>query len=180
MYSKYTTPSSLSSHHAHCHLHLVVVASRWHLPCTLCRCRGDGGGHPGSRHRRPHCPPPHCPHPPHGAGWWWWGCCHCCAPRLAHAPRCCSCPHRRLIVVPVPLLIVPLVVVDVLMQAGWWGCRPLSCCHCHAPHCRCRAPCCHCHCPRPPPRCLIVVPLISLWWWWCVINEVVVTVVVHG
>ena len=49
MYSKYTTPSSLSSHRAHRHLHLVVTASWWYSPCVLHCCHGDGGGHPGSR-----------------------------------------------------------------------------------------------------------------------------------
>ena len=112
MYSKYTTPSSSSSHCAHHHLHLVIITLRWHLPCTLHRCRGDGGGCPGSRCCCPHCPPPHHPHPPCGAGWWWWGRRHCRAPRLAHAPCRHSHPRRHLIVMPVPLLVVPLIVVD--------------------------------------------------------------------
>ena len=126
MYSKYTTPSSSSSHHAHRHLHVVIVASQWHLPCML-RCHhGDGGGRPGSHRCRPHHPPPHCPHPPHGAGWWWWGrrCCH--APCLACAPHCRSCPRCHLVVMPVPLLLVPLLVVDML---PWhW---PWTSCHRH-------------------------------------------------
>ena len=127
MYSKYTTPSLSSSHRAHCHLHLVVVTSRWHLPCALCHRRRDGGGHPGSC-RCPRCPSPHRPHPPCGAGWWWWGRCHHCAPHLAHAPCRHSRPRHRLVVVPIPLLIVPLVVVDVLPWHWPWMSR---CCHCH-------------------------------------------------
>ena len=120
MYSKYTTPSSSLSHRAHWHLHLVVVALRWHSPCAL-RChRGDGGDCPGSC-RHPRRPPPCRPHPPHRAGWWWWGCRHHCAPRRHSHPR------RRLVVVPVPLLIVPLVVINVSPWHWPW----MSC------HCRC-------------------------------------------
>ena len=122
MYSKYTTPSSLSSHCAHCHLHLVVVASQWHSPCVLHRCHGDGGGRPDSHCRCPHHPPPRRPHPPRGAGWWWWGRRCCCAPHLARAPRCRSRPHCRLIIVPVPLLIVDM---------SPWHWPWTSCCHCH-------------------------------------------------
>ena len=106
MYSKYTTPSSLSSHHAHRHLHLVIIISWWHSPCTLHRRCGDGGGHPGSRCHCPCCPPPCRPHLPRGAGWWWWGHRHRRAPCLAHAPHHCSRPCRRLVIVPVPLLVV--------------------------------------------------------------------------
>ena len=112
MYSKYTTPSLSSSHHTHRHLHLVIVASWWHSPCTLRRHRGDGGGHPGSCCRCPHCPPPCHPHPLHGAGWWWWGCRCCCAPHLAHAPCRRSRPRCHLVIMPVPLLVIPLIIID--------------------------------------------------------------------
>ena len=78
-----------------------------------CIIDAGGGVVVVSQHCCPHHPPPHCPHPPRGAGWWWWGHrCHC-APHLARAPRHRSCPHRCLIVMPVPLLIVPLIVIDV-------------------------------------------------------------------
>ena len=127
MYSKYTTPSSLSSHHAHRHLHLVIIISWWHSPCTLHRRCGDGGGHPGSCCCCPRCPPPCHPHPPCGAGWWWWGR-HCRrAPHLARAPRCRSCPRRCLVVVPVPLLVVPLVVVVVSPWHWPWTSRHRCC-----------------------------------------------------
>ena len=120
MYSKYTTPSLSLSHRAHCHLHLVVVASRWHSPCVLHCRRGDGGGHPGSHHCHPRRPPPCRPHPPRGAGWWWWGRRRRCAPR--HHSR----PRHHLIVVPVPLLVIPLVVIDVSPWHWPWT----SCCCC--------------------------------------------------
>ena len=123
MYSKYTTPSSSSSHHAHRHLHLFIVTSRWHSPCMLHRRHGDGGGRPGSHRHCPCRPPPRHPHPPHGAGWWWWG--HRCrrAPHLAHAPCCRSHPHRHLVVVPIPLLVVPLVIVDMSPWHWPWTSR---------------------------------------------------------
>ena len=83
----------------------VVVVSRCCCPC---------------------CPPPRHPHPPHGAGWWWWGRCHRRAPHLACAPHCRSCPCCRLVVMPVPLLIIPLVIIDVLPWHWPWT----SCHHC--------------------------------------------------
>ena len=59
------------------------------------------------------CPPPRCPHPSCGAGWWWWGRCCRRVPCLAHAPCRRSRPRRCLVVMPVPLLVVPLIIVDV-------------------------------------------------------------------
>ena len=67
-----------------------------------------------------HCRPRH---PPRGAGWWWWGRHHCRAPHLARAPRCHSRPRHRLVVMPVPLLVVPLIIVDVLLWHWPWTSR---------------------------------------------------------
>ena len=183
MYSKYTTPSLSSSHRAHRHLHLIIVTLQWHSPCTLRRRRRDGGGHPGSHCRHPHCPPPCRPHSPCGAGWWWWGCRHCCAPRLACAPCHRSHPRCCLIIMPVPLLVVPLVVTLTLVAVSLSCPSPslsLLCRHGvgHGRHvvvvvvsmqagwwgrrpsscCRCHAPCCCCrapccHCHAPCCRC---------------------------
>ena len=121
MYSKYTTPLLSSSHCAHCHLHLVVVALWWHSPCALHHRHGDVVAILVVIIIVP-VVPPHCPHPPHGAGWWWWG-------RRRHcAPHCHSCPRRHLIVVPVPLAIVPLVIVDMSPWHWPWSSR-------HRHHC---------------------------------------------
>ena len=128
MYSKYITPLSSLSHHAHCHLHLIVVASQWHSPCVLHCHRGDGGGRPGSCCRCPCCPPSCCPHPPRGAGWWWWGCRHRRAPHLARPPRHRSRPRHHLVVMPVPLLVIPLVVID--MSPWHWPWMSCHRCHC--------------------------------------------------
>ena len=124
MYSKYTTLLSSLSHCAHHHLHLIVITLQWHSPCALHCRRGDGGGRPGSHRCRPCRPPPCRPHPPRGAGWWWWWGRHCHhAPHLACAPHHRSHPRRRLIVVPIPLL-----VIDVSPWNWPWTSR---CCHCH-------------------------------------------------
>ena len=129
-----------------------------------------GGGVVVVSRCRPRRPPPCCPHPPCDAGVVVVG-----LPPLS-CPLSCLCPSSLLSPsslsrhCAVPLVVVPLVVIVVVsMQAGWWGHRPSSCRCRRAPHCRC------CR-PRPPPRCLIVVPLVSLWWWWCVVEGVTVVV----
>ena len=79
--------------------------------------------------RCPCRPPPRRPHPPRGAGWWWWGRRRRRAPHLARAPHCCSRPCCHLVIMPVPLLVVPLIVVDVSPWHWPWTSRH-CCCHC--------------------------------------------------